>query len=257
MQRTSAANAWLVIPKPNAQARARLFCFPYAGGGAFEYRAWSPHVPHDLELCAAQLPGRETRLKEAPFTRLLDLTKTLAEVIAPYLDKPFAFFGHSLGAFIGFELARQLRWQNLPQPAHLFVSGSRAPQLPNPEKPMCHLPDHEFVDEIVRRYDSIPQEAREHAELMAMALPALRADFTMNETYEHAEEPPLSCPITCFGGVDDHSAPREHLEAWRAQTRSEFTLRTFPGGHFFIKPERAALAQIIAKAFEHTRHGKD
>lgn len=248
MLKTPAASAWFGIPKPNAQARVRLFCFPYAGGGAFEYRAWSPLLPHDIELCAVQLPGREARLKETPFTNLPAATRALAEVLAPHLHKPFAFFGHSLGAFLCFELTRELRRRNLPQPQHLFVSGSRAPQLPNPEKPMCHLPDAEFVEEMVRRYDGIPREIREHAEMMAMVLPVLRADFTMNETYEHAAEPPLACPITCFGAGEDHSAPRAALEAWRAQTTSAFTLHTFPGGHFFIKPERAALVRRIVAA---------
>ncbi|NUO78888.1 thioesterase [candidate division KSB1 bacterium] len=247
MQRTSAAGAWLVIPKPNTQARVRLFCFPHAGGGAFEYRAWSPLMPHDVELCAVQLPGRETRLQEPPFTRLLDLTKTLAEVLAPRLDKPFAFFGHSLGALVGFELARELRRKDYPAPIHFFASGARAPQLPDPDPPVHHLRDREMMDEINRRYRAIPREILESAEMLELLLPALRADFTINDTYAYTHEPPFDFPITCCGGIADDNTSLEHLQAWRLHTRNAFALKMFSGGHFFIRTARAPLLQTLAE----------
>ncbi len=247
MQKTSAASAWLVIHKPNPQARVRLFCFPHAGGGAFEFRAWSPFMPHDVELCAVQLPGRETRLQEPPFTHLPDLAKTLAEVLAPSFDKPFAFFGHSLGAFVGFELARELRRKNYPLPIHFFVSGSRAPQLPDPDPPVYHLPERELMDEINRRYRGIPKEILESTDMLELLLPALRADFTINDTYAYTHESPFDFPITCCGGAEDDNTPREHLQAWRLHTRNAFVLKMFSGDHFFIRTARTPLLQTLAE----------
>jgi len=241
-------SAWISIPKPNPQARARLFCFPYAGGGAFEFRAWAYVLPETIEVCAVMLPGREARLREKPYTHLPALCESLAQVLAPDLDKPFAFFGHSLGAFTAFEMMRQLRRQNHPSPRHLFVSGSRAPQLPNPETPVAHLPDHELVREVRGRYDGIPNEVVENREMLELLLPALRADFMMSETYVYAPEAPLACPITGFGGRQDRSASPEHLESWREQTRHPFVLHMFDGDHFFIKNARRPMLQIIEQS---------
>jgi len=245
MTKTATTNAWINIPKPNAQARVRLFCFPYAGGGAFEYRAWAYGVPPEVEIGAIQLPGREARLRETPFTKLHELCETLAQALAPYLDKPFAFFGHSLGAFITFELIRQLRRQNRALPVRLFVSGARAPQIPNPYPPVYHLPDDELIRAVSVRYGGIPDEILQNAELLAILLPALRADFAMSDTYVYADEEPLDCPIFCFGGLQDCSAPAGHLQAWREQTRSAFALKMFCGDHFFLKASRIPLLQVL------------
>jgi len=238
-------NAWISIPKPNASARLRLFCFPYAGGGIFEYRTWAYALPPEIEVCAVQLPGREARLREMPFTKLRELCETLAQAIVPYLDKPFAFFGHSLGAFIAFELIRQLRRENCPMPLRLFVSGSRAPQLPNLEPPVYHLPDDELIREVNQRYGGIPAEVLKNAEMLEMLLPMLRADFAMHDTYVYRDDLPLDCPISCFGGQQDSSTPVTPLEAWRDQTRNTFALQMFAGDHFFIRSARMPLLQAI------------
>jgi medium-chain acyl-[acyl-carrier-protein] hydrolase len=239
------ANGWLSIPKPNPQARVRLLCFPYAGGGVFEYRAWAFGVPPEVEIGAVQLPGREARLREAPFTKLDELCGALAQILAPYLNKPFAFFGHSLGAIVAFELIRQLRRQNGVRPVRLFASGSRAPQIPDPYPPIHHLPDDDLVREVSGRYDGMPREILENAEMLALLLPALRADFAMSDTYVYTEEAPLDCPISCLGGLQDSCSPREHLEAWRQQTRSAFALNLFEGDHFFLKTSHLPLLQMV------------
>jgi len=238
-------NAWISIPRPSASARLRLFCFPYAGGGVFEYRAWPASLPPEVEVCAIQLPGREARLRETPYSQMAALCEVLAQVIVPHLDRPFAFFGHSLGAFIALELVRRLRQQCRPQPEHLFVSGSRAPQLPNPEPPVYHLPDRELIREVSERYDGIPAEVLANADILEMLLPALRADFAMNDTYVYRDEAPLDCPIAAFGGLQDHGVPPGHLEAWREQTRGAFTLNMFWGDHFFLKTSRIPLLQAV------------
>ncbi|MFQ5852892.1 MAG: thioesterase II family protein [Candidatus Binatia bacterium] len=243
---TATPNPWIICHKPNSSARLRLFCFPYGGGSASLFRTWPDNLPQDVEVCAIQLPGRGARLQEPPFTRLLQLVQTLAQVLRPYLTVPFAFFGHSLGAFISFELLRQLRKQNVHSPLHLFVSAQRAPQLPDPDPPIHDLPESDLVEEIRCRYDGIPQEVLENADLMSLLLPALRADFTILETYRYIDEKPLDCPITSFGGLQDCSMKQENLAAWRDQTYNSFALRMFPGDHFFIESARTQLLEALS-----------
>lgn len=238
---------WITCPKPNPQARLRLFCFSYSGGGASMFRTWSNELPLDIEVCPVQLPGREERLREPPFTRLVPLVQTVAHVLRPYLDVPFVFFGHSMGALICFEVARELRKQYSLIPIHLFVSSYRAPQIPDPDPPIYQCPEAEFVEEVSRRYDGIPEEVLQSAELMELVLPILRADFTICDTYVYSREDPLDCPISAFGGLEDHRVSREDLAAWRDQTRSSFSLQMLPGKHFLPQSAKVLLLQAVSQ----------
>jgi medium-chain acyl-[acyl-carrier-protein] hydrolase len=242
----TAIDSWIAFRKPNAQARLRLFCFPYAGTGASIFRTWPDGLPADVEVCPVQLPGRGTRLMETPFTQLSPLVEALAQALIPLLDKPFAFFGHSLGALVGFELARQLRRQSGVQPVRLFVSADRAPQLPQRDRPIHALPEREFLDEL-RRLNGIPGKVLEEIELMQIMLPVLRADFAVYETYVYSTEPPLSFPISTFGGLQDRRVSRGDLEAWRDQTSASFSLRMFPGDHFFWNTTQPLLLQALSQ----------
>jgi medium-chain acyl-[acyl-carrier-protein] hydrolase len=185
---------------------------------------------------------------EPPFTRLSPLIQALAEALFPLLDKPFAFFGHSLGALVSFELARQLRRQYAVQPVRLFISADRAPQIPNRDPPIHSLPEGEFLVEL-RRLNGTPREVLEDEELRQIMLALLRADFAIYETYRYSTEPPLNCPISAFGGWQDHRVNRGDLEAWREQTSVSFSLRMFPGDHFFLnttqRPLLGALSQEL------------
>jgi surfactin synthase thioesterase subunit len=236
----SALESWIACRKPSPQARLRLFCFPYAGGGVSIFRAWSDGLPADVEVCPIQLPGRGTRLMEPPFTRLSPLIHALAEALFPLLDIPFAFFGHSLGALVSFELARQLRREFAVQPVRLFVSADRAPQIPNRDRAVHSLPEREFLAELCR-LNGTPRQVLQDEELRQIMLPLLRADFAVCETYEYANETPLNCPISAFGGLQDHRVNRGDLEAWREQTSASFSLRMFPGDHFFLNTTQAPL----------------
>jgi medium-chain acyl-[acyl-carrier-protein] hydrolase len=237
---------WVIRPAPRAHARLRLFCFPSAGGGAAQYRPWVQQLPDDIELCAVQLPGRESRLREAPQRRLAPIVAAAGDALAPLLDIPCALFGHSMGALLAFEVAHRLRRQGL-LPLHLFVSGRRAPQLPDPDPALHALEEAAFVREIVRRYNGIPRVILEDAEMLQLFLPTLRADLEVIETYIHAGEEPLPCPITAFGGLDDGRARHADLEAWRAQTTRSFRSRQFPGDHFYLQSQRSALLAEIAE----------
>ena len=245
-----AVDRWIPFRKPDPQSRLRLFCFPYAGAGALIFHKWSDALPRDIEVCPIQLPGRGTRLTEPPFTKLPGLVEALARVLVPLLDKPFAFFGHSLGALIGFELARQIRRQHGLHPVRLFVSAGRAPQIPHRAPPIHTLPDNEFLAEL-RRLNGTPRELLDHEELMEVMLPIVRADFALYETYLYSAEPPLTCPISAFGGLQDRKVSASDLEAWRSQTSASFSLRMFPGDHFFLK--EPLLLQALSQELQSSR----
>jgi medium-chain acyl-[acyl-carrier-protein] hydrolase len=183
---------------------------------------------------------------ERPFTEMSPLIQVLASALSPLLDKPFAVFGHSLGALIGFELARQLRRQYGANPVRLFVSAGRAPQLPRRDLPIHTLPSKEFVAN-VRRLNGTPTEVLEHEELMEIILPSLLADFALYETYEYSAEVPLNCPISTFGGLLDSRVSRSDLEAWRDETTGSFSLRMFSGDHFFLNTAQPLLLQMISQ----------
>jgi medium-chain acyl-[acyl-carrier-protein] hydrolase len=223
-----------------------LFCFPYAGGAASVFRNWSDGLPADVELCPVQLPGRGTRLMEPPYSRLSLLVEALAEGILPLLDKPFAFFGHSLGSLVSFELARELRAKHQARPVRLFVSAGPAPQIPHRGLPIHNLPEGEFTAEL-RRLNGTPAELLDHRELMDIVIPSLRADFALYESYRYLAGPPLNCPISTFGGLSDQKVSHRDLEAWRDQTTVSFSIRMFPGDHFFLKTTQPQLLRALSQ----------
>ena len=235
---------WLSFPKPNPQARLRLFCFPYAGGAASVYYAWPGRLPPTVELCPFQLPGRGARSRETPFTGLDEVVEASYRDFLPYLDKPFAFFGHSMGALLGFEFARRLQGHYGISPLHLFVSGRGAPHLPDTDTPRHLMPDPELLDEL-RRLKGTPQEILDNPELLQLMLPLLRADFSICETYVHRGGVTLDCPLTALGGLEDEDVSRDSLEQWRDHTSAAFSLRMFPGGHFFLHSAEGLLLQIL------------
>jgi medium-chain acyl-[acyl-carrier-protein] hydrolase len=239
------------IPKQSRQPSRRLFCFPYAGGAASIYRGWADKLPPDIEVYPVQLPGHGNRLSETPFKRIEPLVAAAADALSPYFEGSFAFFGHSMGAIISFELARLLRRESKPTPAHLFLSGRAAPHKIKKESLTYNLPEREFIEEL-RRLKGTPQEVLEHPELMNMLSPILRADFEICETHQPLPEPPLACPITAFAGLLDQDVTREQVEGWREYTSSSFTLRMFPGDHFFLHESAPVMLQMIAQAMRET-----
>lgn len=240
------SKSWIVYPQPNSQAKLRLFCFHYAGGRAWIFRNWSDDLPSSVEICSIELPGRGFRLIEPPFTSLDPLVEAIASALLPHLEKPFAFFGHSMGGLISFELTRTLRKNHGLKPLHLFISGHRAPQLPDPDPPIHNLPESEFVDEL-RDLEGTPEEVLENAELMQLLLPSLRADFAVIETYAYVAEPPLECPITAFGGLQDQEVSYDELKAWQEQTNASFSLHMLPGNHFFLHSAQLLLLKLLSQ----------
>jgi medium-chain acyl-[acyl-carrier-protein] hydrolase len=225
----------------------RLFCFPHAGAGGSVYWMWPKDLPDWVEVCVVELPGRETRLTEKPFTRMSDLLDALIPAITAACDRPFSFFGHSMGAVVAHQVALRLERSDGPRVRHMFVSGRRAPAIADPEPHLHSLPDSAFLDEIIRRYGGIPQELLRDPDVIALLLPSLRADIELLETSAHEIREslfggaPLRCPITAFGGTADHRASREQLRAWEDVTTGAFRVRMFEGGHFYPASQRPAL----------------
>ena len=237
--------AWVHCYAARPRAALRLFCFSYAGAGASVYRLWHTGLPSDIEVCAIQLPGREGRLRETPITSLPEMVASLLPALSAQADRPFAFFGHSMGAALAAETARTLQQRGDPVPDHLFLSGRRPAHIVDPDPPIAQLPDAAFVAELNRRYGGIPAEVLAHDDLMALLLPGLRADITALEGFRPAPGPRLSMPLSVFGGLADTRTPRAHLDAWRAEAAGPVRVRQFPGDHFFLNPQRAALLDAL------------
>jgi medium-chain acyl-[acyl-carrier-protein] hydrolase len=228
LRKRAPAASW--FPGIERASSPRLFWFPHAGGGT------SVVVPG---VVAVRLPGREARMAETPFERMAPLVEALANAIEEYLDQPFAFFGHSMGAVVAFELARELRRRGRPLPSRLIASAARAPQFRRNHIPQPAPPDAQLLREL-----QIP------AELERAVLPSLRADTALYRNYIYSEDAPFDFPIRAYGGVDDANIRREHLEGWRLQTIGAFALRIFTGGHFYMQESalefRSALEADLA-----------
>lgn len=237
---------WLAYREINPRARMRMFCFPYAGGGASVFRTWRASLPADLEVCPVQIPGRESRMREQPYDHVDPMVDVLVDALRPYMDLPFTFFGHSMGAIIGFALARELRRRGERLPFHLFVSGRGAPDQPARQEPIHGLPEDEFLAKL-RELNGTPEEVLQHAELMKLLLPILRADFAVNETYPYTEEALFELPLSAFGGLGDVDIPAEDVEAWGSQTTGRFRSRMLPGDHFFINTHKDLLLESVAR----------
>ncbi len=246
MRFSADADAWFPYRVPRPEARLRLFCFPCAGQGASAFRGWQAALPTSIDVWAAQLPGRETRFAEPPFQRLDPLVKALTPRLLPHLDRPFALFGHSMGALVAFEVARRLRREHGLSPTRLTVSACAAPHLPRAVPPAHNLPDAEFR-RALRRYGGTPEAVLADEELMRLLSPLVRADLAVCETYDCAAEAPLEVPISVYGGLDDDTVWWDDLQAWREQTCGPFAIRLLPGGHFYHQngPGRDLLPRLL------------
>jgi medium-chain acyl-[acyl-carrier-protein] hydrolase len=239
-------SSWFVPFKFNQNSHIRLFCFHYGGGSASAYQGWAKDLIDHVDLIAIQLPGRESRFSEPLLHNLPDVVDALSLNFRTCLDKPYIFFGHSIGALISFELTRTLRKEGMQQPERLVVSGTKAPQVPPKESPIHHLPDPELIEKI-RAYNGTPSDIIENKELMDIYLPIIRADFCISETYSYHSEPPLSCPIIALGGLDDDTFDSQNLLKWKEQTSAVFQYELLPGDHFFIKSAYQKVIGIVNK----------
>ncbi|MFD2176704.1 thioesterase II family protein [Veronia pacifica] len=244
---------WFQLSKANDPS-IRLFCFPFAGGGASAYRHWEKAMPDHVQTCRVQLPGRENRIKAFPIREMNTLLNALAIEIQPLLDRPFAFFGHSMGAIVAYELARKLTDKGY-QPDILFVSGCRPPHIVDTQ-PIHHLSTPEFVDALKSR-GGIHEELLNSAEYMAMVEPTLRADLELIESWHRDFDTPLSCPLHVFAALDDKVSPIEVTHEWAKYSTLPLISHSLKGGHFFVQDPTQNVTGRVASALKPYERNKN
>ncbi|GAB1646517.1 GSCFA domain-containing protein [Krasilnikovia sp. MM14-A1259] len=222
----------------------RLFCFPHAGGNPADFLAWAGPLGPDVELLLPTLPGRGSRLFEPPIGEFGPLVEQLTGAVSRLADRPFALFGHSFGALVAFEIARALRRAGGPVPVALWVSGAEGPQLRSQRRRVHDLPDDELID-VLREYAGTSAELLEDRELVELILPAVRADFAMNEHYTYRPEPPLALPIHVLHASDDPHVVTDPVAGWTRETTYPPHVTEFSGGHFFLREHEAAVAGLL------------
>ena len=236
--------SWLKCYKPLPDAQLRLFCFPYVGSSAVAFRSWSDLLPSTIEVHAIELPGRGTRIKESVYTKMQPLIEAIAPALLPKLDKPFAFFGHSMGAILAFECSRFLRKNYGLLPSCLFVSGRNAPHVQNQDSLANNVSKEAFLEEL-RLFKGTPEKVLKNPAMLKLLLPILQADYEVIKTYEYTEEVSLKCALITFGSSEDIKTTIEGLKAWKEHTTDYFYLHKMPGNHFFINSSKSLLIEQI------------
>jgi surfactin synthase thioesterase subunit len=244
--RISSTNRWITDegrPK-DPDAHWQLFCFAHAGGGPSLFRPWHATLAPDIAVRPVLLPGRERRLDESPFRHVAQLIEPLCAALEPHLNRPYALFGHSMGAVVAYEAARRFSDGAAAGPACLVVSGRRAPGLASHRRRLSGLPDDEFLAEVAR-LNGTPPEVLDEPELLSMLLPALRADFELVETYQPLPGGRLRCPVVAYLSASDPDVDQAEMLAWQDVTTGEFTMRVFSGDHFYLKGGRADVLNAV------------
>ena len=243
-------NKWFYVPKPNPKAKARLFCFHYAGGTAEMYHKWAEEIPEEIELCSIQLPGRSKRINETPYKDIETLIDELHNAIKPYLDVPFAYFGHSMGAMILFDYTQYLFKRNLTLPFYLLIAARKAPNIQSFHPHLHNLTDDEMIG-FVRGLDIRPDAFFDNQDLLKKSIPMIKSDFEIVEKWKFdTDTVPLSIPIWVFGGESDEYVSKNELESWKNFTKVDFKAQHFVGDHFFILDDshRKTILKIITES---------
>ncbi|TDV56131.1 thioesterase II family protein [Actinophytocola oryzae] len=242
----AARSRWLPFGTPSAD-EPRLFLFPHAGASAAAFASWQRLAGDGIAVCPVQPPGRAERFRETAHREVGPFVDDLLGELGDQFTGNYVLFGHSMGALVAFELTRRLRASGAQLPAHLFVSGRPAPQLPEVRTPLRDQPVDQLVQSL-RRIGGTPDLLLNDRELLDAFLPLLRADFSVNETYRYTDEEPLRIPLTAFGGERDPRAGAPEIKEWAAQTSVQFEHRIFPGGHFFTDQYAGELVETMRTA---------
>lgn len=235
---------WFVVPRPNPDARIRLFCFPYAAGGVGTYIEWHRTLHPLVELVAVQPPGRGPRRSEAPHRTMGALIADLWPWILPMLERPYFLFGHSMGSRVAYALALRLRDAGKRMPAHFIASGSRAPHLSSHKRNTYDLPDAEFIESL-RELNGTPEEILANPELMQLLMPLLRADFEIAELHRADPDIPFDFGASVLGGTADTHVLLDDLNAWQVHFRRPVQVDMCEGGHLFVDESPATVIGVI------------
>jgi surfactin synthase thioesterase subunit len=232
---------WIRRFTSGGTAAVRLFCFHFAGGSPAMFRNWPPHLSAGISVEAILLPGRDSRFKEPAYDQMGPLVEALVEVLRGRLDRPYALFGHSMGAQVSYNVAHALSALELPPPVGLFVAASPGPSL-HREIPGWNESDERLVG-YLRDLGGTQANVLGNSDLLNLMLPTLRADLTVVATWPYQARTPLTVPIHAFTGEDDKFAPAESMAWWSRETVGRFRQTMLPGGHFFV---HTALADVTA-----------
>ena len=237
---------WVIRSAPQPHAKKRLFCIPFAGGGASAYRKWANALGPSIEVCPIQLPGRENRLLEPAYDDCQALTDALLSALRPFLDKPYSIYGHSMGALLAFELARQIEEvsDQIVRPERVFVAAHRAAHLPLQRLPMADLPQEALIAKL-NEFGGFSSEALNSPELMELLLPTIRADLKLCDTYHYEQKKPLRCPLEVIIGALDHQTSTETTNPWALQTAEPTKIHTINEGHFFLHTHLEQVIHIV------------
>ncbi|MGK4582315.1 thioesterase II family protein [Kitasatospora sp. HPMI-4] len=239
----AATSVWFRTFVPRPAARIRLVCFPHAGGAASSFRSWTGLLPPSVELVAVQYPGRQDRFGEEPAADMATMVGEISRALIPLLDRPTAFFGHSMGATVAFETARRLPSPVRPALVRLFTSARRAPADCRPLPP--EFQGEEGVLAYVRRLGGAGAAMLDDEELRELALPALRGDFALTGGYRYSPGAPLLCPITSLVGDQDDSNTTADAWRWAAYSTAGHEVQVLPGGHFYTETATAELIALL------------
>jgi surfactin synthase thioesterase subunit len=237
---------WISCYKPRPDALLRLFCFPHGGGGPQAFKSWADNLPKEIEVYCLNLPGRFSRRNDPPIHNMPELSDQIVHALSAYLDKPFALFGHSVGALVAYEVTRGLEEKGSPLPVRLLVSAHKVPHDALEEEPMYNLPDQELVQKIID-LGLVPAEVLENKELIDFILPPLKADFEVSETYKYTERNPLPVAITAMGGEGDTLLSPEDLDAWKEYSSLSFQSFLYKGDHFYTETLQKEVLKDISQ----------
>jgi surfactin synthase thioesterase subunit len=243
---TEAARAWIGGRRRRRDA-IQLLCFPYAGGGSWIYQHWQDGLPDGIDVRPIELPGRGARRREPPFSDLGALVRALRTSVMAEVGKPYALFGHSLGARIAIELAAAIRSARADEPLHIFLSGINPPRAADDPLRPAPLPPARLLARL-RWLGGTPPEALDDGELMASCLPVLNADFQLSDTPARPDLRAFDVPITVLMGDGDPTTSRALAEQWRTYSTGAFRIETIPGDHFFLHASRDRVIETVAAA---------
>jgi medium-chain acyl-[acyl-carrier-protein] hydrolase len=247
------ANEWIRLNR--SAESTRFFFFPFSGGTAQVFKPFAALLPPDAGCYSLELPGRGRRFCDEPYGSITEIVNEAISTISPLIGNlPYYFFGHSLGAMIAFELAREMRRKKIALPSHIFVSGARAPQVVRRER-NCHDLGHDEFIKKIREMGGTPEEIFENKEMLEIILPVLRKDFKAFETYKYIDEDPLNTPITSIGGLSDKFVTENDISEWGHHTTGYFSSHMIEGDHFFILSKYTELTEIMQRNIARSRSG--
>jgi pyochelin biosynthesis protein PchC len=248
MSQESKENLWIRCFRPSPNCQIRLICFPHAGGAATYYLPLSKALAPEVEVLSIQYPGRQDRRLEEPVDSITELALQVHRALGPWTDVAFAFFGHSMGATVAFEVARIFARNGESGPVRFFASGRRAPSRRRPES--VHLRDDSGLTAELREVGATDERFLRDPEILATILPTARNDYKAIETYSYEPGPALNCPVMVLVGDSDRKTTLDEANAWREHCVGEFDVRVFPGGHFYLDSCQQELTELISSALK-------